>query len=87
MAYSIDPGHVITERMKLTTQDKGFEEHFIGTPPEVVGAAVDTRVGGKAIKNFDDWVDVRKAIDRWAELLAIRLCLQRGEAPEACRAR
>ena len=40
VAYSIDPGHVITERMKLTTQDKGFEEHFIGTPPEVVGAAV-----------------------------------------------
>ena len=40
VAYSIDPGHVTTEKMKLTSGDKGFEEHFIGTPPEVVGAAV-----------------------------------------------
>lgn len=40
VAYSIDPGHVTTEKMKLTQKGRGFEEHFIGTPPEVVGAAV-----------------------------------------------
>ena len=28
-----------------------------------MGAAVDKRVGGKTIKNIDDWADVKHAID------------------------
>ena len=40
VAYSIDPGYVITERTIAAQRHAGFEEHFIGTPPEVVGAAV-----------------------------------------------
>ena len=40
VAYSIDPGHVTTEKMTLTQKDSGFEDHFIGAPPEVIGAAV-----------------------------------------------
>lgn len=49
-----------------------------GATGQVIGAAVDTRVGGKTIKNMDDWADVKKAIDYWAELLATRLCTLRG---------
>ena len=40
IAYSIDPGHVTTEKMALTQQESGFEDHFVGAPPEVIGAAV-----------------------------------------------
>ena len=40
VAYSIDPGHVTTERMELTQKGRGFEDHFVGAPPEVIGAAV-----------------------------------------------
>ncbi len=40
VAYSIDPGHVTTEKMALTQKGRGFEEHFVGAPPEVIGAAV-----------------------------------------------
>ncbi len=41
---------------------------------ELLGAAVDKRVGGKTIKNMDDWVDVKKAIDYWVEGFAYSLC-------------
>jgi NAD(P)-dependent dehydrogenase (short-subunit alcohol dehydrogenase family) len=40
VAYSIDPGHVTTEKMALTQKGRGFEGHFVGAPPEVIGAAV-----------------------------------------------
>lgn len=40
VAYSIDPGHVTTEKMALTSKGRGFEDHFVGAPPEVIGAAV-----------------------------------------------
>jgi NAD(P)-dependent dehydrogenase (short-subunit alcohol dehydrogenase family) len=40
VAYSIDPGHVTTEKMELTQKGRGFEDHFVGAPPEVIGAAV-----------------------------------------------
>ena len=49
---------------------------------ELLGAAVDRRVGGKSIKNFDDWKDVKAASDLWAKNLAFRLCTLRGE--EGC---
>ena len=51
-----------------------------GATGRVLGAAVDTRVGGKTIKNMDDWADVKNAIDFWANLLATRLCGLRGES-------
>jgi hypothetical protein len=51
-----------------------------GASGQVLGAAVDTRVGGKTIKNMDGWADVKKAIDHWAELLAKRLCTLRGDS-------
>jgi hypothetical protein len=52
------------------------------TSGELLGAAVDARVGGKAIKDFGDWTDVRAASDVWANNLAFRLCKLRGD--EGC---
>ena len=46
---------------------------------ELLGAAVDKRVGGKTIKNFDDWADVKKAIDYWIESFAYHTCTLREE--------
>lgn len=40
VAYSIDPGHVVTERMALSTTSRGYEKHFRTAGPEVVGAAI-----------------------------------------------
>ena len=48
------------------------------TSGELLGAAVDGRVGGKAIKDFGDWTDVKAASDLWARKLAFRLCMLRG---------
>ncbi len=51
-----------------------------GATGQILGAAVDHRVGGKTIKNMDDWADVKAAIDFWAELLAKKLCTLRGDS-------
>lgn len=52
---------------------------------ELLGAAVDRRVGGKSFKDFDDWQDVEAASDFWAKNLAFRLCKLRGsEDTEQC---
>lgn len=40
VAYSIDPGHVVTERMALSATSRGYEQHFRATGPEVIGAAI-----------------------------------------------
>ena len=45
----------------------------------LLGAALDNRVGGKTVKGFDSWADVRAAIDYWSRLLAFDLCLLRGD--------
>ncbi len=44
---------------------------------ELLGAAVDKRVGGKTIKNMDDWADVKKAIDYWVAAWAYNTCTLR----------
>jgi hypothetical protein len=44
---------------------------------ELLGAAVDKRVGGKTIKNLDSWLDVRNAIDYWVEAFAYNICTLR----------
>lgn len=49
------------------------------TGGQLLGAAVDRRVGGKAIKDFGDWTDVESASEMWAKGLASRLCMLRGE--------
>jgi hypothetical protein len=49
------------------------------TSGELLGAAVDERVGGKTVKDFGDWTDVRAASDLWAKNLAFRLCTLRGD--------
>jgi hypothetical protein len=46
---------------------------------KLLGAAVDRRVGGKTLKNFDDWKDVKEASDLWSKNLAFRLCTLRGD--------
>ena len=51
-----------------------------GASGQVLGAAVDHRVGGKTIKSMDDWADVKAAIDHWAELLSSSLCTLRGDS-------
>lgn len=40
VAYSIDPGHVVTERMALSSTSRGYEKHFRTAGPEVIGAAI-----------------------------------------------
>ncbi len=47
---------------------------------ELLAAAVDKRVGGKTIKNMDDWADVKSAIDYWVESLAYNACTLREGA-------
>ncbi len=53
---------------------------------ELLGAATDKRVGGKTLKGFDSWSDVRAAIDYWAKLFVVFLRRLRGDdeakAPE-----
>jgi len=44
---------------------------------ELLGAAVDKRVGGKTIKNMDSWLDVKNAIDYWIESWAYTGCTLR----------
>jgi hypothetical protein len=44
---------------------------------ELLGAAVDKRVGGKTIKNMDSWLDVKNAIDYWVEAFAYNACTLR----------
>lgn len=51
-----------------------------GATGEILAAAVDTRVGGKTIKNMDDWAGVRNAIDFWAYSLPTKLCFLRGDS-------
>lgn len=51
-----------------------------GATGEILGAAVDSRVGGRTIKDMDDWADVRSAIDFWASSLAAKLCRLRGDS-------
>jgi hypothetical protein len=43
-------------------------------------AAIDKRVGGKTFKDFDNWSDVKAAVDYWVKLVVFRLCLLRGES-------
>jgi hypothetical protein len=45
----------------------------------LMSAAMDKRVGGKSIKDFNSWSDVRAAVDFWAKLIVFRLCRLRGE--------
>ena len=73
VAYSIDPGYVITERAIATQRRAGFEEHFVGAPPEVVGAAVawlatdpgaPAEYGGKIVLALRE-AKRRKLVDGW----------------------
>ena len=82
-------GRVLAEAAGGVTGKPSFvgEASFEGkitdaTGGELLAAGVDRRVGGKAIKNFDDWKDVRSASDLWARNLAFRLCVLRGD--EGC---
>ena len=45
----------------------------------LLAATMDKRVGGKTLKDFDSWSDVRAAVDFWARLVVYRLCLLREE--------
>ena len=54
-----------------------FSDAETGT---LLGASMDKRVGGKTIKDFDSWSDVRAAVDYWAKLLVFRLCLLNNES-------
>ncbi len=40
VAYSIDPGHVVTERMALSPTARGYQKHFRAAGPDVIGAAI-----------------------------------------------
>jgi NAD(P)-dependent dehydrogenase (short-subunit alcohol dehydrogenase family) len=40
VAYSVDPGYVLTERAALNSRKGGHDKHFTPATPEVIGAAV-----------------------------------------------
>ena len=46
----------------------------------LLAAAIDKHVGGKTFKDFENWSDVRAAVDLWAKFIVFRLCLLRGES-------
>ena len=94
---SVIPQALLLSQAKgLVTGKPGFvgeaSAEFRGTDGEtgeLVGAAVDRRVGGKSITGAptDSWDDVRQAYRYWAEQFRYRLCTERGGAgctpPEA----
>lgn len=48
---------------------------------ELLGAALDKRVGGKQLRGvFSSWQDADSALQYWAELIRYRLCQFRGGA-------
>lgn len=55
---------------------------------EILGAAIDKRVGGKTLgKGFSEWADVTDAMDYWAQMTKYRFCRlqnrQNCEPPKA----
>lgn len=47
---------------------------------ELLGAAVDRRVGGKSLSgSMDSWDDAHQAFQHWAEQFRYRLCTERGD--------
>jgi hypothetical protein len=66
------PGFVGEASAEVKAQD--------GQTGELVGAAVDRRVGAKSIAGAptDSWEDVREAYRYWARQLRYRLCTERG---------
>jgi hypothetical protein len=58
--------------------EAGFEGRLTDAHTgELLGAAMDTRVGGKTIKGLDSWADVKKAMDYWTEGFAYSMCTLR----------
>jgi hypothetical protein len=53
-----------------------------GQTGQLLAAAVDRRVGGKALggRPLNSWDDARRAYQYWAEQLRYRLCVERGGA-------
>ena len=45
---------------------------------ELLRAEMDKRVGGKTLKNLDDWADVKKAMDYWIGGFGYNMCKLRG---------
>ena len=61
----------ITGEFRLTDSSTG----------ELLGAALDKRVGGKQLRGvFSSWQDADSALQYWAELTRYRLCETRGAA-------
>lgn len=59
----------ISGEMKITDAGTG----------ELIGAAVDRRVGGKSFSGmFTSWDDANKAMEYWAKKLRYALCIDRG---------
>ncbi len=52
-----------------------------GETGELLGAAIDRRVGGKTIKtSISSWNDVNKILEIWSKMLRFRLCTYRDGA-------
>ena len=88
---TLDPVSTYRPQMRLLSEVKtvftgkpsfvgeaAFESKFTDAHTgELLGAAIDDRVGGRRIKNFDDWADVKHAIDYWVESLVYKTCTLR----------
>ncbi len=40
LAFNVEPGFVMTERMEVNAKDRGFEGRYRGAPPSVPAAVV-----------------------------------------------
>jgi len=90
----MDTISTVVPQMLLVSQGVGLvsdKPSFVGeaaaevkvsdaTSGELLAAAVDRRVGGKDLSgSFDEWSDVKAAMEYWANQMAYRLCtLQDG---------
>lgn len=90
---TMDTVSTVVPQVRLMSEAKGMftgKPSFVGEAAielrvtdswtgQVLGAAVDRRVGGKTIKGMDTWADVRAAMDHWAKVARYRLCNLRAE--------
>ena len=46
--FSVDPGFVPTEKTEATNRSKDYAQHFVGAPPEAIGAVIAWLAGDPA---------------------------------------
>jgi hypothetical protein len=80
-AYIITSGVGFASGKPPFTGQAAFEGRIVDAHSgTLLAAAVDRRVGGKAIKNWtDSWDDANQVLKIWSKMLRVRLCQFRGD--------